>query len=158
MPYIPKCWQFSSAQIVSDKKKMRFDTSLNPTWIIHDECDQICPTKCWILFQKDFRTPELPPSILSPFFIFHRDFPPPKKTTVSPNHHLGLPSPANGTGIPCPLKSLGTGKASALMAGLSVDNDTIGPGRRQRSSFSPWRSECLPSDRPLGGLSDHFRA
>lgn len=103
MPYIPKCWQFSSAQIVPPQKKKR----------------------------TDFQTPELPPSISIPLFsiFFHSDFHPKKKTsTVSPNHHLGLPSPANGTGIPCPLKSLGTGKASALMAGLSMDNDTIGPG------------------------------
>ena len=102
MPYIPKCWQFSSAQIVPKKKK-----------------------------KKDFQTPEFPPSISIPlfYFLFIVISTPKKKTsTVSPNHHLGLPSPANGTGIPCPLKSLGTGKASALMAGLSMDNDTIGPG------------------------------
>ena len=81
--------------------------------------------------KKDFQTPEFPPSISIPlfYFLFIVISTPKKKTsTVSPNHHLGLPSPANGTGIPCPLKSLGTGKASALMAGLSMDNDTIGPG------------------------------
>ena len=110
------------------------DISKKPhrTWRIQDECDHICPTKCWTFFRKISEHQNFPLQFLSFFFHLFIVISPKKQ---SPNHHLsnhlkqhlGLPSPANGTGIPCPLESLGTGKASALMAGLSVDNDTIGP-------------------------------